>query len=128
MTNFMANTTPCDSCGEEYTSHQSPVCPHPRLAATKDIREEIRKKIYDIVLAARTEGIIPGKTKRFAKGDAEDIFALFKGLAQVPDESELPKWPIKEPFSIDGRHTKEVYERTQQDSLKAIEGQIGRFK
>ena len=37
----------------------------------------IEKKIFDIVLAARTEGIVGGKTKWLAKGDTDDILNIF---------------------------------------------------
>jgi len=39
-------------------------------------QDEVEKKIYDIVLAARTEGIIGGKTKWLAKGDTDDILNI----------------------------------------------------
>ena len=38
--------------------------------------DEIERKIYDIVLAARTEGIVGGKTKWLAKGDTDDILDI----------------------------------------------------
>jgi len=38
--------------------------------------DEVEKKIYDIVLAARTEGIVGGKTKWLAKGDTDDILDI----------------------------------------------------
>ncbi len=58
-------------------------------------REEIKQKVYDIVLAARTEGIICGKTKQFADGDAEDILSQLSslGVMLVDKEVELPANP-----------------------------------
>ncbi|KKL46229.1 hypothetical protein LCGC14_2347640 [marine sediment metagenome] len=38
----------------------------------------MKNKIYDIVLAARTEGVIPGKTKKLAESDTEDILEALK--------------------------------------------------
>ena len=40
--------------------------------------EAVREAIYDIVLAARTEGVIWGKTKRFADGDTDQIYYILK--------------------------------------------------
>ena len=40
--------------------------------------EKLTKAIYDIVLAARTEGIIGGRTKAFAGGDTDDILQVCK--------------------------------------------------
>ena len=38
--------------------------------------DEIREKIYNIVLSARTEGIVGGKTKWFARDDADQILSI----------------------------------------------------
>jgi len=38
--------------------------------------EEVREAIYDIVLAARTEGIVGGKTKWFARDDTDQILSI----------------------------------------------------
>jgi len=70
----------------------------------KDERLKLVEKIYNIVLAARTEGIVGGKTKRFAEDDTEAILALLEAeigqerkriyewgsmlLAQPPEEHD----------------------------------------
>jgi len=41
-----------------------------------EITDKVREQVYDIVLAARTEGIISGKTKRFATSDRDAILAI----------------------------------------------------
>ena len=40
-------------------------------------REELEKKLYGIVLAIRTEGVVRSKTKWFAELDTKEILALF---------------------------------------------------
>ncbi len=47
--------------------------------------DKLLQEIYNAVLAIRTEGVIHGKTKYFARADAEDILAKVKekGYAQV---------------------------------------------
>ena len=42
-----------------------------------------RDKLYDIVLAIRTEGVVHGKTKDFARADTDQILALLKGESDV---------------------------------------------
>ena len=37
--------------------------------------DEIKGEMYNILLAARTEGIIHGKTKYFAESDTDDILS-----------------------------------------------------
>ena len=93
-------------------------------------REEIKQKVYDIVLAARTEGIICGKTKQFSDGDAEDILSQLSslGVMLVDKEAELPlkrieKETIQElvkPFTDDYGKTYSVsrYNRVAQRQLE----------
>ena len=60
-------------------------------------QEEIRNKVYDIVLAARTEGIVRGKTKRFANWDTDEILSyLHSEGIKLPDGSSLIAEGIKE--------------------------------
>ena len=53
---------------------------------------KIREEIYDIVLATRTEGIIRGKTKRFAEYDTDEI--LTKIRSQIDEMSILSEEQI----------------------------------
>jgi len=53
-------------------------------------QEEIRKKIYDVVLAARTEGIICGKTKGFADSDTEEIIDYLHSQGVVIKVDDKP--------------------------------------
>ena len=41
---------------------------------------KLEQGIYDVVLAARTEGILGGKTKRFARWDTEAVMSLIRQL------------------------------------------------
>ena len=79
----------CSNCGQmfpiakqaEFLAHQAScdfICPTCQGKAKK-LRPELKKGIYDIVLAARTEGIIGGKTKRFARYDTSEILSLMEG-------------------------------------------------
>lgn len=54
--------------------------------------EEVREAIYDIVLAARTEGIVGGKTKWFASSEVDDILSHKAGNYTI---EELIKLAIK---------------------------------
>lgn len=65
--------THCPICGKESHLCKCPVIDRGLFAKYVDKREEIQKKIYDIVLAARTEGIVGGKTKYLADEDASAI-------------------------------------------------------
>ena len=60
----------------------------------KDERLKLVEKIYNIVLAARTEGIVGGKTKRFAEDDTEAILALLE--AEIGQERKrIYEWGNK---------------------------------
>ena len=54
--------------------------------------EKVRQKVYDIVLAARTEGIVGGKTKWFARDDADDILSIPELWIEHPEQI-LPEVP-----------------------------------
>lgn len=58
--------------------------------------EKLEKGIYNVVLAARTEGIIGGKTKRFARWDTEEILSLIRQHQKI----KLPKASIPCPEPI----------------------------
>jgi hypothetical protein len=59
--------------------------------------EELREIIYMIVLAARTEGIVGGRTKLFAAGDADSIMEKVKKycILRLEDGEELPENPYR---------------------------------
>jgi len=74
--------------------------------------ERIREEIYNIVLAARTEGIISGKTKRFAGWDTDQILAI-KGLRVEAEDQSLPESTDSEMIDYGSG-----YSHAQQDMLK----------
>ncbi len=89
--------------------------------------KEVKEQIYDIVLAARTEGIIGGKTKGFAQSDTDQILSL-DGL-YVEVEGELPD--IEGIFASVNKMPKETHKRVSGDKwryIKAIESKLSGYK
>lgn len=48
----------------------------------------------------------------------KDQILAIKGLRIEKDDQTLPKFQVQEPFSMDGRNNKRIYESAQADMLK----------